>query len=102
MGDESDDDKEMVILNRRLVWAVDGLEYRPDDKHVRKILEYFGLGETSKGQGVAIVKDSAEGAEEEVEFGGAGEDGVPRIGCQGELPLLGPHGRPVRHERDMP
>ena len=57
MGDEPDDDKDIVILNRRLKWTKEGLEYKADDKHVREILNHFNLDDGSKGLSAAIVKD---------------------------------------------
>ena len=48
LGDEVGDDKEITVSNRRLRWAEDGLEYESDEKHVKAILESFGLNEGSK------------------------------------------------------
>ena len=65
LGDEARDDKEVTILNRKLKWVGDSLEYEADDRHVKEILEYFGLTEESKGLDIPIVKE--EEAIEDVE-----------------------------------
>ena len=43
VGDEPEDDKEIVILNRTLRWKERGIEYEADNKHVKEILRHFNL-----------------------------------------------------------
>ena len=72
LGDEERDDREIVILNRRLRWTAEGLEYEADRRHVKDILAYFGLTKESKGLDLPVVKDEEEKeAEEEEELGSA-------------------------------
>ena len=67
LGDEEGDDKEITILNRRLTWRGDYLEYEADEKHVKEILKYFKLDENSRGVDVPLVKEKASEVEEESE-----------------------------------
>ena len=43
------DDKEIVILNRRLRWGPEGVEYEADPKHSERLCAEFGLGAESRG-----------------------------------------------------
>ena len=65
IGDEADDDNEIVILIRVLKWVNNGLEYRADDKRAKEIQKEFGLNEQSRGLYVPIVKEEEEEEEED-------------------------------------
>ena len=39
MGEDANDDKEVVILGRIVKWTADGIEYQADPKHRRLIME---------------------------------------------------------------
>ena len=41
LGGEAEDDKEITLLNRMLVWTRGSLTFEADPKHVREILSYF-------------------------------------------------------------
>ena len=60
LGDDVEDDKEITLLNRTLIWAHGSLTYEADPKHVREILSYFKLDHTSKGLHLPIVKETKE------------------------------------------
>ena len=57
LGDEPEDDKDIVILNRRLVWKADALEYEADPKHVWLIAEALGLNGVSNGLEMPIARE---------------------------------------------
>ena len=59
-----EDDKEITLLNRTLIWSHGSLKYEADRKHVRAILSYFNLDYTSKGLHLPIVKETKEEVEE--------------------------------------
>ena len=41
LGDETEDDKEITLLNRTLIWTSGSITFEADPKHVRGILSYF-------------------------------------------------------------
>ena len=43
------DEKTVVILNCKLVWKEDCIEYEADEQHAQKVWSGCGLGSTSKG-----------------------------------------------------
>ena len=63
LGEDSEDDKDIVILNRRLEVAEDGLLYRADPKHVQILVKELGLEAESKGTDAASARD--EGKEDD-------------------------------------
>ena len=63
IGDDPQDDKEIVILNRTIRWNGDSLNLQPDPKHRTSILEAFGLKDDSKG--LTIPSDRDEVTEEQ-------------------------------------
>ena len=48
MGEDEEDDKEVVILGRVVRWTEKGLEYEADPKHRRIILESLGFEEGTR------------------------------------------------------
>ena len=48
LGPEEKDDKEVVILGRKVIWGRDNITYEADEKHREKILEYFGMGKGTR------------------------------------------------------
>ena len=52
LGPGDKDDKEVVILGRRVRWTPKGIEYEADPKHRQIVLEYFGFQEGSRALGV--------------------------------------------------
>ena len=67
---ETEDDKEIALLNRTLIWTSGSITFEADPKHVRGILSYFNFDSTSKGLRAPIVKETKEEVtEEEVELG---------------------------------
>ena len=62
------DDKEITILNRKLVWTKSGtITYEADPKNIESIVKAMDLQSDSKGLGAPIVTESAKEAEEEGE-----------------------------------
>lgn len=49
MGSGIRDDKEVVILGRQVRWTKEGMEYEADPKHREKMVEYFGMDQTTRG-----------------------------------------------------
>ena len=48
IGDDAEDEKEMVILGRRLRWTQEGLELEADKDILRRLKELFGFDEWTK------------------------------------------------------
>jgi hypothetical protein len=66
LGPEPGDDKEITILNRKLLWAEPGLiTYEADPKNIEQIVKAMGLQSGSKGLDAPIVVESAKEAAEE-------------------------------------
>ena len=69
-GGETEDDKEITLPNRTLIWTSGSITFEADPKHVRDILFYFKFDSTSKVLRAPIVKETKEEVtEEEVELG---------------------------------
>ena len=64
IGDDQEDDKEIVILNRKLWWDGESLNLQPDPKHRTAILEAFGLKEDSKGLTIPSDRDEVTEAQD--------------------------------------
>ena len=64
IGDDQEDDKEIVILNRKLWWDGESLNLQPDPKHRIAILEAFGLKEDSKGLTIPSDRDEVTEAQD--------------------------------------
>jgi hypothetical protein len=47
LGPEEKDDKEVVILGRRVRWTKSGIEFQADPRHRRVLAEHFGFGADS-------------------------------------------------------
>ena len=62
LGGEAGDDREVTILNRRLRWEGDTIEYEADLKHAQVICQELGLGESSRGLSCPIVKETIDAA----------------------------------------
>ena len=60
LGGDAKDCKEMSLLNRKLDWKEDYLDYEADSKHVQKILEGLELPKGSKSVISPIVRESPE------------------------------------------
>jgi hypothetical protein len=67
LGPCGSDDKELVILNRRLVVHGDCLAYESDEKHVKLLCDAFGLASDSKGLDVPAGKYEPERDEQLLE-----------------------------------
>jgi hypothetical protein len=65
VGDETGDDKEVTILNRKLTWTGTALNLSADEKHVREILKEFDLTEGSRGITIPVDVDGITEADEE-------------------------------------
>ena len=63
---EAGDDKEVRILNRRVTWMEDRVEYEGDDKHVKTIIEELELQDDSKGVDVPVGKECEDMTEEDM------------------------------------
>ena len=48
LGEDSDDDREAVVLGRTVRWKSWGIEYEADHRHRQALLDAFGLGASSK------------------------------------------------------
>ena len=44
VGPDDKDEKEGVILNRKLLWKDDGIVFEADDKHAKIICRELGIG----------------------------------------------------------
>ena len=60
LGVETEDDKEIALLDRTLIWTNRSITFEADPKHVREILSYQKCDSTSKGLHVPIVKETKE------------------------------------------
>ena len=49
LGPEESDDKEVVILGRKVRWKPGGIRFEADPKHRKMLMEAFGLNEGSSG-----------------------------------------------------
>ena len=45
LGPDHEDDKEVILLGRRVRWLEDKVEWEADPNHRRKVLEHFGTME---------------------------------------------------------
>ena len=50
MGPDPKDQKEAIILNRKVYWTESGIEFEADESHVEKILEEMGMEECNANQ----------------------------------------------------
>jgi len=68
LGEDCHDDKEVVILGRRVRWTEEGIEYEADPRHREEIISYFGFEEGSRALAVNGDKDikEEEGDEEDL------------------------------------
>ena len=68
LGEDSYDDKEVMILGRIVKWKEGGLEYEADPRHRSEVMKYFGFEEDSRALTVNGDKDikEEEGDEEEL------------------------------------
>ena len=48
LGPDEKDDKEVILLGRRVRWMHDRIEWEADPNHRRKILEHFGMDEGTR------------------------------------------------------
>ena len=64
IGDDPWDDKEIVILNRKLRWDGEALYLQPDPKHRTAILEAFALKGDSKGLTIPSDRDEVTEAQD--------------------------------------
>ena len=65
LGPEPQDQKDITILGRKVIWRSWGISYEADPKHRRLILECFGLGEGSRKLTVNGAKEEPKDKEEE-------------------------------------
>lgn len=65
LGPDPKDQKEITILNRKLVWSEGGLTYEADANHARKILEDMGLHASSNGLDKPCIKETAQDIEQD-------------------------------------
>ena len=68
LGPDEKDDKEVILLGRRVGWLEDRIEWEADPNHRRKILAHFGMDEGTRAlncNGEKNVKEE-EGDEEEL------------------------------------
>ena len=57
LGPDSEDMKEIRILNRMVRWKSEGIEYEADDKHAKVIVEGLNLCDDSKGSDLPLPKE---------------------------------------------
>jgi hypothetical protein len=79
LGPDPNDMKFISILNRNVEWLEWGIKIEADDKHAEKIIEHFGLDETSRSAVSPGKKDDGESLQN-----GDDEDGV-----EGDEKLVG-------------
>ena len=48
LGSEEKDDKEIVLLGRRVRWTSKGIEFESDPRHREAVLEYFGFDKETR------------------------------------------------------
>ena len=68
LGDEPNDQKEVVILGRVVRWGERGIEYEADPKHRQLVLEGFGLNDESKSLTVNGHREDRQPEEWEAEL----------------------------------
>jgi hypothetical protein len=73
LGDDVGDDKEISILNRKLVWCRDELKYLADPKHAKIICEELGLTSESNVVTSPAIKEASPADEQEDEVLDAAE-----------------------------
>ena len=68
LGPQKEDDKEAIILGRKVRWEPQGIRFQADPKHRKMLMEAFGLNEGSSGGACNGAKEVAEevGDEEEM------------------------------------
>ena len=57
LGPDAKDDKEVVILGRRVTYGKDRIEYEADRKHREKILDHFGMDKGTRALSTNGEKD---------------------------------------------
>jgi hypothetical protein len=69
LGGKVGDDEDIVILNRRLKWAIgeNKIEYEADPKHVKEVLRIMNLESGSKGRDTPCEREEVEKGEIEDE-----------------------------------
>jgi hypothetical protein len=67
MGEEETDTQEMTLLNRRLRWSIQDVEYEADPQHAKKIIEDLGFDSKTNSISSPMVKEGKETGEEEGE-----------------------------------
>ena len=60
LGRDPNDDKEVVLLGRRIRWNDDGIEWEADPRHREKVLQHFGFGSNTKPSASNGVRDHSE------------------------------------------
>ena len=48
LGPDEKDDKEVILLGRRVRWLHDRIEWEADPNHRRKVLEHFGMDDSTR------------------------------------------------------
>ena len=59
LGDDVKDEKTVVILNRKLVWKEDCIEYEADEQHAQKVWSGCGLERKSKGLDTPSIREDS-------------------------------------------
>ena len=68
LGPDARDDKEVVILGRRVTYGKDRIEYEADRKHRENILEHFGMGKGTRALSTNGEKDPKKEEGDEVDL----------------------------------
>ena len=63
LGDGVNEEKEMVILGRRMQWTSDGLELEADRGILKRLKEQFGFDEWTRAAASSGEKESRPGDE---------------------------------------
>ena len=59
LGDDVKDEKTVVILNHKLVWKENCIEYEADEQHAQKVSSGCGLESTSKGLDTPSIREGS-------------------------------------------
>ena len=91
LGPDPKDQKEITILNRKLVWSEGGLTYEADANHARKILEDMGAARVVQRSGQAVHQGDGSGHRAGRRGArSAGDDVVPKHRGPSQLPCARP------------
>jgi hypothetical protein len=94
--------EEITILNRKLRWVGNAIEYEADDKHARILCSELGLADESNGLEAPIVKETlADLQDDDEELDEIEATRFRGLAARGELPSARPNRHTVRHKGEL-